>query len=90
MAVAVTFITHTKLLNFKEMTRFQKVLKWFLDLIILALYLAGVVGGIINVLLMEETPNWIIAVCIAVLGAMAFPTAKKVFLDLESYRGGGN
>lgn len=68
------------------MNRLQKVLKWFLNVLILACYIAGVVGGIINSLFLLSKPNWPIAVCIAVLGAMAFPTAKKVFLELENYK----
>ena len=47
----------------------------------LCAYVVGVIGG---VLASGLGGSWFVAVCVAILGAMAFPTARQFFKDLQA------
>ena len=51
-------------------------MKKYIYLVILFLYAMGVIGGIGYTLYCNE---YVIAVAVAVLGAMAYPTAKELY-----------
>ena len=51
-------------------------MKKYLYLIILFAYVMGIIGGIGYAL---YSGAWVIAVSVAILGAMAFPTAKEIY-----------
>ena len=51
-------------------------MKKYLYLIILFLYVTGTIGGIGYTCYVHE---WVIAIAVAVVGVMAFPTAKNIY-----------
>ena len=53
-----------------------KKMKKYIYLIILFAYVMGIIGGIGYAL---YSGAWVIAVAVAILGAMAFPTAKEIY-----------
>ena len=51
-------------------------MKKYLYLIILFLYVMGTIGGICYACYVHE---WVITIAVAVVGVMAFPTAKSIY-----------
>lgn len=54
-------------------------MKKFAYLIILFAYVMGTIGGIGYACYVHE---WVIAIAVAVVGVMAFPTAKNIYLNM--------
>lgn len=54
-------------------------MKKFVYLAILFAYVMGVIGGIGYACYVHE---WVIAIAVAVVGVMAYPTAKDIYLDM--------
>lgn len=59
----------------------QNLWKKLLGFFGLCAYVVGVIGG---VLASGLGGSWFVAVCVAILGAMAFPTARQFFKDLQA------
>lgn len=54
--------------------------KYFVALLWLAAYAVGLVGGVGYA---AYSGAWVIAICVALLGVMAFPKAKEAFKVLS-------
>lgn len=54
-------------------------MKKFAYLIILFAYVMGTIAGIGYACYVHE---WVIAIAVAVVGVMAFPTAKNIYLNM--------
>lgn len=54
-------------------------MKKFVYLAILFAYVMGVIGGIGYACYVHE---WVIAIAVAVVGVMAYPTAKDIYLNM--------
>lgn len=54
--------------------------KYFVALLWLAVYLLGVIGGVGYA---AYSGAWVIAICVVLLGVMAFPKAKEAFKVLS-------
>lgn len=65
------------------MEQFKQVMLCVAKFFLLVAYAAGIIGGLVHTV---SSVTWPLSVCILVLGAFGFPTAKKFFLDIKAYR----
>lgn len=68
----------TKDINYKNKVKMKK---YFVAFFWLAVYLLGVIGGVGYA---AYSGAWVIAVCAALLGVMAFPKVKEAFKMLSN------
>lgn len=54
--------------------------KYFVALLWLAAYAVGLIGGVGYA---AYSGAWVIAICVVLLGVMAFPKAKEAFKELS-------